>query len=65
MIKTSKTTILAMGVKLFQKLKCSFILHQNSMFYNDPISSSSPMIFTNKNGLMFYSNSNNDKNYVI
>jgi hypothetical protein len=34
------------GIEAFPKKKCyCFILHQNSMFYNDPFSSSSQNIF--------------------
>jgi hypothetical protein len=58
MIKTSKTIDMAMELKLFQKTKYfSFIVHQNSMFYNESISSSSQKIIIKKNSPMIYSKS--------
>jgi hypothetical protein len=57
------------GNNFFIEIKCSFLIfYYSSMFYNDtmvPISPSSPKIFLNKNSPMFYSSSNDDKNYVI
>jgi hypothetical protein len=54
------------GVKLFQKTKCScLILHQNSMFYNDSSLHLLQRYSSKENSPMFYSNSNDDNNYVI
>jgi hypothetical protein len=66
MIKNIKTTNLVMEGKFFQNTKCScFILHQKSMLYDEYNLFLFSKDIHKKNGPMFYSNSNDDKNYVI
>ncbi len=67
--KNMKTTNPNYGTKSFPKIKVFFSHTPLKLHvYNDMmvfISSSSPKIFLKKNCLMFYSNSNDDKKYVI
>jgi len=69
MIKNSKTTNSSYGNKAFPKVNVFFSHTPFKItcftIIQSPRLPLGPKIFINKNSLMFYSNSNGDKNYVI